>query len=98
MSLKSLRVEILDHEYPLRVTEQDEAFTLHLAASVDERMRRMRDEIPGVSDLTYAVLSALALAEDLHLVREELSQLRATHDADANALAEKLDAVLDGRA
>ena len=96
MSLKPLRVEILDHEYPLRVTEQDEAFTKQLAAQVDGRMRQLRDEIPGVSDLTYAVLSALALAEELHLARDEMAQLRATLDADADALADRLDAVLDG--
>ena len=35
--MKQLRVEILDHEYPLRVSEQDEAFTKELAADVDGR-------------------------------------------------------------
>ncbi|MEP0545485.1 MAG: cell division protein ZapA [Rhodothermales bacterium] len=95
MSLKSLRVEILDHEYPLRVTEQDEAFTKRLAAYVDGRMRQVQGEISGVSDLTYAVLGALAIAEELHLVRDELQQLRASIGTDADALADRLDAVLD---
>jgi cell division protein ZapA len=98
MSLKSLRVEILDHEYPLRVSEQDEAFTKRLATYVDGRMRQVQSEISGVSDLTYAVLGALAIAEELHLVRDELQQLRAAVDADADALADRLDAVLDADA
>lgn len=95
--MKSLRVEILDHEYPLRVSEEDEAFTRDVAAYVDERMRAVRNEIAGVSDLTYAVLGALAIAEELRLTREELARLRASVDADADALAETLDAVLDTR-
>lgn len=96
--MKSLRVEILDHEYPLRVSEQDEAFTKRLAAYVDGRMRQVQSEISGVSDLTYAVLGALAIAEELHLVRDELQRLRAAVDADADALAGRLDAVLDADA
>lgn len=98
MSLKPLRVEILDHEYPLRVTEQDEAFTKRLAAYVDGRMRQVQNEVSGVSDLTYAVLGALAIAEELHLVRDELAQLRRSIDADVDALADRLDAVLDADA
>lgn len=93
--MKSLRVEILDHEYPLRVSEEDETFTRDVAAYVDERMRAIRSEVAGVSDLTYAVLGALAIAEELRLTREELARLRAAVGADADALAEKLDAVLD---
>ena len=96
--MKSLRVEILDHEYPLRVSEQDEAFTKRLATYVDGRMRQVQSEISGVSDLTYAVLGALAIAEELHLVLDELQQLRAAVDADADALAGRLDAVLDADA
>lgn len=96
--MKSLRVEILDHEYPLRVSEQDEAFTKRLATYVDGRMRQVQSEISGVSDLTYAVLGALAIAEELYLVRDELRQLRAAVDADADALADRLDAVLDADA
>lgn len=98
MSLKPLRVEILDHEYPLRVTEQDEAFTKRLAAYVDGRMRQIQNEVSGVSDLTYAVLGALAIAEELHLVRDELAQLRRSIDADAASLTARLDAVLDDEA
>jgi hypothetical protein len=61
-------------------------------------MRQVQSEISGVSDLTYAVLGALAIAEELHLVRDELQRLRAAVDADAHALADHLDAVLDADA
>lgn len=94
--MKSLRVEILDHEYPLRVSDEDEAFTRDVAAYVDERMRAIRNEVAGVSDLTYAVLGALAIAEELHLTRDQLARLRAKVGTDAETLATRLDAVLDG--
>jgi cell division protein ZapA (FtsZ GTPase activity inhibitor) len=95
MAIKSLRVEILDHEYPLRVEEGDEAFTREVAAHVDKRMRAIRNDVAGLSDLTYAVLSALAIAEELRLAREELAQFKTTVGTDADVLIEKLAAVLD---
>lgn len=95
MPAKSLRVEILDQVYPLRVEEGDEAFTREVAAHVDERMRAIRNEVTGLSDLTYAVLGALAIAEELRLAREETEQLKASVGADADGLAEQIAAVLD---
>lgn len=95
---KSIRIEILDHHYPLRVEAEDEAFTQHVAAFVDERFRAVRDGVPGVSDLTHAVLGALGLAEELIQLREELAQLQGAGGAgidDIDALADRLDAVLD---
>jgi len=95
MPVKSLRVEILDQVYPLRVEEGDEAFTREVAAHVDERMRAIRNDVTGLSDLTYAVLGALAIAEELRLAREEIAQFNATVGTDADALAEQIAAVLD---
>lgn len=94
MPQTSLRVEILGHEYPLRVDEADEAFTREVAAYVDERMRSFRNDVPGVSDTTHAVLSALAIAEELHLAWGELERLRHAVSSDANALTARLDAAL----
>ncbi|MEM1043270.1 MAG: cell division protein ZapA [Bacteroidota bacterium] len=96
MSQTSLRVEILGHEYPLRVDEADAALTREVAAYVDERMHAFRNEVPGVSDMTHAVLSALAIAEELHLAWGELERLRTAVGADADALAERLDEALAG--
>lgn len=94
MPQTSLRVEILGHEYPLRVEESDAAFTQEVAAYVDERMRSFRNDVPGVSDLTHAVLSALAVAEELHLAWGELERLRQSVSTDADALANHLDTAL----
>ena len=94
MPTKSLRVEILGHEYPLRVSEADEAFTREVAAYVDRRMHTIRNDVAGVSDLTIAVLGALAIAEELRTTKEELAGLQASVSSDADDLAERLEAVL----
>ena len=91
---KSIRIEVLGHEYPLRVAAEDEAFTHRVAKFVDERFRAVRAEVPGVSDLTHAVLGALAIAEELVLVREELERLQRSVGDGADALAARLDAAL----
>ena len=92
---KSISIEVLGHHYPLRVDAADEAFTQRVAAFVDNRFQAVRDEVPGVSDLTYAVLGALGLAEELIQVRDELAQLQQSATPDLEALADRLDAVLD---
>lgn len=91
---KSIRIEILGHEYPLRVAAEDEAFTQRVAGFVDERFRAVRNEVTGVSDLTHAVLGALGIAEELFLVRGELDRLQRRVGTDAGALADRLDAAL----
>ncbi len=68
---RSIRVEILSREYPLRVLPEDEPFARKIAAFVDARMRAIREVITDKSDLTVAVLTALALAEELHLLQQE---------------------------
>lgn len=91
---KSVRIQILGHEYPLRVAAEDEAFTQRVAAYVDERFHGVRGEVPGVSDLTHAVLGALAIAEELFLARQALERLQQRVGDDAEALAGRLDAAL----
>lgn len=91
---KSIRVRVLDKEYPLRVAPADEVYTHHLAALVDERMQRIRRNIPTQPDLTHAVIGALELAEELYAARAEVDRLRALVELEASALAARLDAAL----
>jgi len=68
---KSIRVHILGREYALRVREDDEAHTRRIASSVDARMKQFKDNHPDQAELTTAVMTALTLAEELYLQREE---------------------------
>ena len=92
----SIRVRILDREYPLRVAPGDEDYTVHLAARIDERLRRMRSQLPAQPDMTHAVLVALELAEELYAARAETDRLRARLEIESAALADRLDAALSG--
>ncbi|MGB3544386.1 cell division protein ZapA [Rubrivirga sp.] len=90
----SIRVRILDRDYPLRVAPGDEDYTIHLAARVDERIRRLRHDLPTQPDLTHVVLTALELAEELYAARAETDRLRARLEIESGALADRLDAAL----
>jgi cell division protein ZapA len=91
---KPIRVHILDREYPLRVTETDEAFTREVAEFVDERLRGVRDSLSGQPDVTHAVLGALSIAEELFNLRHELESLRHRVGEEASAALARLDEVL----
>ena len=92
----SVRVRILDRDYPLRVAPGDEDYTVHLAARVDERLRRLRQQLPSQPDLTHAVLAALELPEELYAARADTDRLRAQLEIEAAALSERIDGVLGG--
>ena len=92
---KSIRVRVLDHEYPLRVAPADEGYTQHLAQLVDERLRRIRTGVPNQPDLTHAVIGALEMAEELYAARAEIDRLRARVELEVQELTAHLDAALD---
>lgn len=62
---KSIRVKILDHEYPLRVSVENEDRARKVAEAVDARMESIRKQLPTEPDLTVAVMAALAYAEEV---------------------------------
>ena len=66
---KSIRVSILDREYPLRVKEDEEDRARAIAAHVEERMQGIRRRLPTEPDITVAVMAAMALADDLYSTR-----------------------------
>ncbi len=90
----SIRVRILDRDYPLRVAPGDEDYTVHLAQRVDERLRRLRQALPGQPDLTHAVLATLEIAEELYAARAETDRLRARIELEASALSDRIDDAL----
>lgn len=90
---RPVRVRILGREYPLRVRPGDEALTRDMAAYVDGKLRAFKDAHPEQSDMTAAVVVALALAEELYLSWEERDAARADHAAADAAVEDALDAL-----
>ena len=93
---RSIRVRVLDKDYPLRVAPADEAYTQRVATFVDERMRRIQRGIPAQPDLTHAVIGALQLAEELFAARAELDRLQTRAEMETDQMAARLDEVLGG--
>lgn len=82
----SVHVEILDRSYTLRVEEGNAERTRTVAEKVDRRMRAFQRQHPEQAKLTTAIITALALAEDLHDEREARAD-------DADALSDDLQAL-----
>lgn len=68
---KSIRVQVLGREYALRVREEDEGATREIAAYVDAKMRAFKQAHPDQPEMTAAIVTALAIAEELYAAREE---------------------------
>lgn len=90
----SLRVQILGRELALRVQEENAEHTRALAERVDKRMRAFQNQHPKQAKLTTALITALALAEELDLERRG----RAGQEEDLRALTQTLAGALDEEA
>lgn len=88
---KSIRVQILGREYALRVQEGDEKYTRRVASSLDTRMRQFKNAHPEQAELTTAVMTALTLAEELYLQREEHEDGTAALSKELERLSQKLE-------
>jgi cell division protein ZapA len=92
--MKSIRINILGRDYALRVREEDEAQTRRLADFVETRMRRFQKAHPEQAELTTAIITALALAEEVHDLREERVDTHESINNDLSTLADRLAAAL----
>lgn len=88
-----VRVEIYDQAYNLRGTDAD--YILKLAGFVDAKMRSVAEQTSTVDSLRLAVLAALNIADELHLLRKKYESLASEYRKRADALAGVLDEVLE---
>jgi cell division protein ZapA len=82
---KSIRVTLLGREYTLRVKEDSESLTRELAQYVDAKMRTFKDAHPEQSETTAAIITAMAIAEELFQERS------GTASADDRAMEIEID-------
>lgn len=95
---KSIRVRILGRDYPLRVREEDEAAMRETAAYVDARMQAFKKIYPEQPELVTAVVTALALAEELYTAQERQKDALRRLDDELIALDRELDKALPAEA
>lgn len=65
MATKSVKVNILGRQYPLRVEEEDEAMMLEIAEYVDQRFKEFKKQLSKQNETTIMVMTTLSIAEEL---------------------------------
>ena len=88
----SVRVEIFDQVYNLRGSDAD--YIIKLAEYVDGKMRAVSEQTATVDSVRLAVLAALNIADEFHLLKRRLETPSPEARQRASKLANALDEVL----
>ena len=72
---KRVKVDIYDQTYHIG-GELDEAYVTELAQYVDAKMRAVAEGTHTVDSLRIAVLAALAIADELHALRQGHDEIK----------------------
>ena len=89
----SIRVEIYDQGYNLRGTDAD--YIVKLADYVDLKMRAVAEKTATVDSLRVAVLAALNIADEYHLLKKKYDSIASTYEKRASSLSGMLDEVIE---
>jgi cell division protein ZapA len=89
----SVRVEIFDQAYNLRGSDPD--YILKLADYVDAKMRAVSEQTHTVDTARLAVLAALNIADEFHLLKRKSENGSSEYLQRAQHLSSILDEVLD---
>jgi cell division protein ZapA len=92
-SSTSIRVEIFDQNYHLRGT--DPQYIADLAEYVDTKMRLISQQVTTVDSLKVAVLAALNIADEFHVLKRKYEAATSDYTERAGHLSDALDEILD---
>jgi cell division protein ZapA len=91
----SVRVEIFDQPYNLRGSDPE--YILKLAEYVDSKMRAVSEQTHTVDTSRLAVLAALNIADEFHLIKRKIDGGSVDYRQRAQHLADALDEVLEDK-
>jgi cell division protein ZapA len=94
-SNNSVRVEIFDQGYNLRGTDPE--YILKLAEYVDSKMRAVSEQTHTVDSARLAVLAALNIADEYHLLKRKVDGSSPESSKRTRQLLHALDEVLRDR-
>jgi cell division protein ZapA len=86
-------VEIFDQAYNLRGTDPD--YIIRLAEYVDAKMRAVSEQTNTVDSLRVAVLAALNIADEYHMLKRKQEGSGSDYAQRAQRLSRILDDVLE---
>jgi cell division protein ZapA len=89
----SVRVEIFDQVYNLRGSDAE--YIVKLAEYVDGKMRAVSEQTSTVDSVRLAVLAALNIADEYHLLKRKAETPKAELKERAHQLSSALDEVLE---
>ena len=89
---QSVRVEIFDQAYNLRGSDPE--YILKLAEYVDSKMRAVAEATNTIDTVRLAVLAALNIADEYHLLKKRQENGTSDYQKRAHVLADALDEVL----
>ncbi|MBI2682958.1 MAG: cell division protein ZapA [Acidobacteriales bacterium] len=89
---QSVRVEIYDQSYNLRGTDPE--YIQKLAEYVDSKMRTVAQQTQTVDSLRLAVLAALNIADEFHVLKRKYDAIAGEYRQRADHLSGALDEVL----
>jgi cell division protein ZapA len=90
-----VRVEIFDQAYNLRGSDPE--YILKLAEYVDSKMRAVAEATNTIDTVRLAVLAALNIADEYHLLKRNQDVGATDYQKRAHLLADALDEVLDDK-
>jgi len=89
----SVRVEIFDQVYNLRGSDAD--YIVKLAEYVDSKMRAVSEQTSTVDSVRLAVLAALNIADEYHLLKRKADTPKSELKDRAHQLSHALDEILE---
>jgi cell division protein ZapA len=92
----SVRVEIYDQPYNLRGSDPD--YIIKLAEYVDSKMRAVAEATSTVDSVRLAVLAALNIADEYHILRRQQENGSSDYLKRAHRLSDVLDEILEDQA
>lgn len=96
MSEQTIRVEIYDQVYSIR-SDGDNDYIQGLAGYVDSKMREIATGTMTVDSLKVAILAALHIADEVHQLSQEQTQIDTQLGIRSAECAERLDRLLKYR-
>ncbi|MGM0546898.1 MAG: cell division protein ZapA [Bacteroidota bacterium] len=78
--MKSIKVTILNKEFPLKVEDSEEEAMKRIAGYVDDKFRQYKKELNKQPDTTIMTLAALSIAEELFEERKRNRELNQQED------------------
>jgi len=91
--MKSIKIEILGKQYPIKVEEGEEDNMQQIASYVDRRFKQFNRRLAGQPDALVRTLASLSIAEELFEEREKNKEFQTSESevySEVNATLERL--------